>query len=454
MRELAGAVAEELVRFVTDLPDRPASDTSRAADVIADLPGAPPEEPGDPGRLLALVRRAAEPVWESAGPGYLAFIPGGGLYTAAVADFLACGLNRYTGVAATAPALVALEARLLRWLCAAFGLQAGAQGILTSGGSIANLAATVAARVDRLGDDPQGGVVYASEHAHASVTKAARLAGIPVRHIRTVACTPDLRLDPGDLDAAVRRDRAAGLRPFLVVASAGTTNTGTIDPLPAVAEVAARAGLWLHVDAAYGGFFWLTARGRARLAGLERADSITLDPHKGLFLPYGTGCLLVRDGQTLRRGHAGEAAYLQDLDAVGDDTPDFADLSPELTRDFRGLRLWLPLHLHGLAAFRSALDEKLDLTEQVHAALAADERFEVPWSPELTVVAFRLRGADDAANRALLARINASQRVVLSSTRVDGRFTLRVAILAHRTHRERITELLEIIDRAARAPAT
>jgi aromatic-L-amino-acid/L-tryptophan decarboxylase len=447
MRALASAVTDELVAFVQRLPDRPASDTSGAAEVIADLPLAPPEQPGAAEALLALMRRAADPAWEAAGPSYLAFIPGGGLYTAAVADFLACGLNRYTGVAATAPALVALEARLLRWLCDTFGLPEGAQGIFTSGGSLANLSATVAARADRLGDDPAGGVVYASEHAHASVTRAARLAGIPPARIRTVACTPDWRVDPAALIVQVERDRAAGLRPFLLVATAGTTNTGTIDPLPALADAASSQGLWLHVDAAYGGFFRLTERGRARLAGIDRADSITLDPHKGLFLPYGTGCLLVRDRATLQRAHASEAAYLQDLDDT--DLPDFSALSAELTRDYRGLRVWLPLHLHGLAAFRAALDEKLDLARLVHDRLAADERFEVLAEPDLSVVAFRLRGGDDAANRALLARVNASQRVVLTSTLVDGRFTLRVAILAHRTHRDRIEELLAILDAAA-----
>lgn len=447
MRLLASAVSDELAAFIERLPDRRASDTSGATEVIADLPTAPSEEPGDLHALLGLIRRAADPVFESAGPGYLAYIPGGGLYTAAAADFLACGLNRYTGVPATAPALVALEARLLRWFCDLFALPGTAQGILTSGGSIANLAAVVAGRTDRLGDDPVDGVVYTSEHAHASVVKSARLAGIPPARIRTLAGTPDWRLDPQALSEAVTRDRAQGLRPFFVVASAGTTNTGTIDPLAATAEVAAGEGLWLHVDAAYGGFFQLTERGRERLAGIERADSVTLDPHKGLFLPYGTGCLLVRDAGALHRAHAGEAAYLQDLE-VSDDLPDFSALSPELTRDFRGLRVWLPLHLHGLAAFRAALDEKLNLAWQVYDTLAADPRFEVPHPPDLSVVAFRLAGGDDAANRALLGRINASQRVVLSSTLVDGRFTLRVAVLAHRTHRDRIDELLSIIDAA------
>jgi aromatic-L-amino-acid/L-tryptophan decarboxylase len=252
---------------------------------------------------------------------------------------------------------------------------------------------------------------------------------------------------PEALVDAVRADRAAGRRPCLVVASAGTTNTGAVDPLQEIADVAEAEGLWLHVDAAYGGFFQLTDRGRVVLAGIERGDTITLDPHKGLFLPYGCGCLLARDGDALRRAHQVDAHYLQDLaDTRG--IPNFADHSPELSRDFRGLRVWLPLHLHGVAAFRKALDEKLDLARVIYEGLAGDDRFEV-WEPPLSIVAFRLRDRDDAANRELHERINRSGRMYLSSTVVDGRFMLRACVLAHRTHRTRIEEAVEIIRRAA-----
>ncbi len=415
--------------------------------VLDELPRKPPEAPGDAGALLSLVNRAAAPAWESAGPGYLAYIPGGGLFTSALADFLAAGLNRYTAVAALAPALVALEARLLEWLCEEFELPGGAQGILTTGGSMANFMATVAARAERLDDDPAGGVAYVSEQAHVSVAKAARFAGIPRERVRTIACTADLRMDPGALARAVGEDRQRGLHPFLVVATAGTTNTGTIDPLPAIADIATDSGMWLHVDAAYGGFFWLTERGRKLLVGLNRADSLALDPHKGLFLPYSTGCLLVRDGRSLGDPLLGSAPYLRDL-ATPDGLPDFATMSPELSRDFRGLRVWLPLHLHGLGAFRDALDEKLDLARLVYETLAADPRFEVPYPPDLSVVTLRLRG-DDRENNELLDRINDTQRVVVPSTTIDGRVFLRVAVLSHRTHRERIDDLLAIVDRTA-----
>jgi aromatic-L-amino-acid decarboxylase len=243
------------------------------------------------------------------------------------------------------------------------------------------------------------------------------------------------------------------LRPFLVVASAGTTNTGVVDPIAAMADVAAQEGMWLHVDAAYGGFFQLTERGRAAFAGVERAHSITLDPHKGMFLPYGTGCLLVREGRRLREAHdVHEAEYLQDL-ADDEQTPNFADLSPELSRDFRGLRVWLPLKLHGLGAFREALDEKLDLARVLYEGIHDAPAIAIPWEPELSVVAFRLeppgRAGDDEATRRLLERINASRRIFLSSTMIDGRMFLRACVVSHRTHRDRIDEAVGIIRDAA-----
>jgi aromatic-L-amino-acid decarboxylase len=246
----------------------------------------------------------------------------------------------------------------------------------------------------------------------------------------------------------VRADRAAGLGPFLVVPSAGTTNTGAIDPLDAVADVAAEQELWMHVDAAYGGFFELTERGHERFRGIERADSVTLDPHKGMFLPYGTGSLVVRDGEALRQAHYEGAAYLQDLAPEGE-LPNFSEYSPELSRDNRGLRVWMPLKLHGVAAFRDALDEKLDLTDRLHRALAADPNLEIGWDPQLTVVPFRLRGADEASNRALLARINESKRVFLSSTMIRDEYWVRACIVSHRTHADRVDESAAIVREAA-----
>jgi aromatic-L-amino-acid decarboxylase len=314
---------------------------------------------------------------------------------------------------------------------------------------MANFSAIVTARRSRLPEDFLSGSICVSEHVHASVTKAAMLAGFPIANVRAVPADDALRMDVDALRRRIAEDRAEGLTPFAVVASAGTTTTGAIDPLDAIADVAAGEGLWLHADAAYGGFFRLTDRGRERFRGIERADSITLDPHKGMFLPYGTGALVVRDGRLLREAHhIGTSAYLQDL-AADAQIPNFAEYSAELSRDFRGLRVWFPLKLHGVAAFRDALDEKLDLAEHLYESLVEVPELELPWRPELSVVPFRLRGADDDANRRFLDAINDSKRVFLSSTVIDGRFTLRACILSHRTHRDRVDECIDIVRRAA-----
>jgi aromatic-L-amino-acid/L-tryptophan decarboxylase len=426
-------------------------------------------------RIAALLERAASAALCAPGPGYLAYVPGGGIYAAALADLTADVLNRYTGISAPAPALFQLEEDVLRWLCREFGYGPAARALLTPGGSLSTLEALVAARHQAFGDggDFSRAVVLTSTQAHHSVAKAVRVAGIPDGNLRLLAVDGQFRLRPDSLNGAVAEQRARGRRPFLVVASAGTTNTGAIDPLPALADVCAAEGLWLHVDAAYGGGFVLTEVGRARLAGIARADSICFDPHKSLFLPYGTGCLLVRDGQTLRRTYDISAAYLQQLstprDALDGAPWSPNELGPELTRDFRGLRLWLPLMLHGAAAFRRELAEKLELAERFVVGLdrlvAAGLPVEIVARPQLSAVAFRLRrrpgeplASWNQRNAAWLSAINGRQRVHLSSTRLEWRsegtsldpgfdggeaFTLRVCVMSFRTHARHIDRCLE-----------
>ena len=449
-RALATSVVDYLTGVLRDLPDAPASSFDGVDAVVGDPEiRRPPPETGRPfAELLQVLDRAAGVGLNPSTPGYLAFIPGSGLVSAALAGLIGDVLNRYTGLAFPAPALVALEADLLRWLAGLFDLPTTAGGLFTSGGSLATFSALVAARFDRLPPDFLNGTLYVTDQAHLSVIKAARLAGFPAVAVRVVPDDGAQHMDVAALRALVEGDRRAGRAPFCVVANAGTTNTGAIDPLGAVAELCAREGLWLHVDGAYGAAFQLTERGRARLRGIEHADSITLDPHKGLFLPFGTGCLLVRDPATLRAAHSGDDAhYLQDIDAA--DLPDFADLGPELTRPFRGLPLWLPLHLHGVAAFRDALDEKLDLAQWTYTALLEEPALHVYGAPALTTVAFRC--ADDDATAELLRRVNAEQRVRLSSTRIDGRFVGRVTVLSHRTDRARVEEAVAAIRRHAQA---
>ncbi len=394
--------------------------------------------------LLGRLGEAIAKSFNTAGPGYFAFIPGGGLYATALADYIALATNRYVGVTRAAPALAEIELATTRWLASVVGYGPGAGGVLTSGGSMSNLLAIVAARTDRLSEQFLDGTIYASSETHASIMKAARVAGFPRANVRLLPVDGRFRLDVRALESAIAADAAQGLRPFLVVANAGTTNTGAIDPLPEIVAVARARGLWVHADAAYGGFFTLVPEGKARLRGIEECDSVTLDPHKGLFLPYGTGGFVLRDPSVLRRAHAIDASYLQDVAAEGDDV-NFTDSSPELSRDFRGIRLWLPLQLHGVKAFRDQIAEKLSLAQLVFTELRADARFEIDGEPQLSIVAFRLRGATDATNKALLDRVNAKKRVFLSSTVLGGKLTLRVCVLSFRSHEARVREAVQVL---------
>lgn len=444
MRAMGEAAVEYVIGFLHGLEDAPAQNVEGALEAALRLKGAPPEEGGSFEDALAVFRDAASRALETAGPGYLPYIPGGGLYLSSLGQFLTMAVNRFPNLWEVAPGLAQIEQNVIRWLCDLFSYPEEARGILTTGGSIANLSAVVTARHVKLGEDFADGTYYVSEQAHASVPKAAAIAGMPHRAMRLVPVDGELRMDPNELKAMVAEDRAEGSRPFLVVPAAGTTNTGAIDPMDAVADVAEAEGLWMHVDAAYGGFFQLTDRGRERFRGIERADSITLDPHKGLFLPYGTGSLVVRDGAALRDAHYVGAEYLQDRLPEAE-LPNWNEYSTELSRDHRGFRVWLPLVLHGVRAFREALDEKLDLADHLYAGLSRIPEIELPWAPQLTVVPFRLAGATDEDNKAFLSRINAPKRVYLSSTTIEDRHVIRACIVSHRTHRDRIDEAIEII---------
>jgi aromatic-L-amino-acid decarboxylase len=431
----------------------PASDLS-GVERLAGRKRRPVPRRGRPlSELLEILRRAIPKSLTTTGPGYLAYIPGGGLPAAAFADLIACAANRFTNRWHAAPALVELESDVLRWLLDLFDYPPQARGILTSGGSMANLSAIVAARHARLGRRFERGTIYFSDQIHHSVAKAAQIVGLAPAALRTVPSDARFKLDIDALERMLRSDRRRGRRPFLLVASAGTINTGAIDPIRELAALARDQGLWLHIDGAYGGFFQLTEPGRRAFAGIGRADSITLDPHKGMFLPYGTGCLLVREGEALRRAHCFDADYLQDLHAPPGSLS-FADYSPELSRDYRGLRVWLPLYLHGTDAFRAALEEKLELARWAYQQLAATAGFECLGPPELSTVAFRYRprrGTADAFNRRLLERANRSRRLFISSTRVRGRLTLRLCILSFRTHFQHVERAVRILQSSARS---
>ncbi|NIM69552.1 MAG: amino acid decarboxylase [Xanthomonadales bacterium] len=412
-----------------------------------------------PGRLGALLENLHEtvdgPGINPASGGHLGYIPGGGVFPSALGDFLADVTNRFSGISFASPGAARMESGLVRWMAGLVGYPEGAGGDLTSGGSIANLSAVVTAReaMEIRARDIPDACVYMTSQAHHCVDRALNVAGLGECRLRRVPVDDRYRMDAGALERSIGSDRRAGLRPWLIVASAGTTDTGAVDPLEALAAIAERERLWLHLDAAYGGFFMLCEEGRAVLKGLQRSDSMVMDPHKGLFLPYGTGAVLVRDVRLLAAAHAYQADYMQDArGGAGAAEYSPADLSAELSRPFRGLRLWLPLKLFGLAAFRAALAEKIWLARYFHARLSELDGFEPGPTPELSVVTYRYvpkRGDADAFNRALLQAVHDDGHIFVSSTRLDGHFTLRLAVLNFRTHRAEIDYLLDLLVREA-----
>ncbi len=455
MRAMAAGVVERVVQHIASLGHHPALGETSIDDIRAELRAAAPRSAQSLEGVLApffddWVHRS----FGTAHPGYLAFIPGGGLFSAALADFISAATNRYTGVQVAAPALVELEATALDWLREWMGFPAEARGWFTTGGSLANFSAIVAAREKLLGEHLRDGVMYASSQVHHCVTKSAQLAGILPDRVRTIGVDESFAMDVEALSVAIDADTAAGLRPFLVVSSAGTTNTGAVDPLVEIGALCRQRSLWHHVDGAYGAFFHMVPELRPLLAGLSDADSVTLDPHKGLFLPYGTGALLVRDGEDLRSAHAATAGYLP---PPGDaETYDPSQYGPELSRPFRGLRVWLTVQMYGVERLRAAIAEKRTLTLDIAARLEQIDGLVIDAAPALSLFPFHLHAPgwtpddDDGATRALVDRVNARGRVMITGCTTAGCYYARICVLSFRTRQEQVDHAVDDIRNAAR----
>lgn len=413
-----------------------------------------PETPRGMSEVLAALGDGVDGVGANgASPRHFAFIPPSSLFASTLGDLLAATTNRYSAYYFANGGAVRLENQVLAWLAQELGLPAGTTGNLASGGSMAHLVGICTAREAaglKAADYPKA-CVYLSDQAHHCLVKALRVAGMGEAPVREIATDEAFRMRPDALEAAIRSDLAAGLRPWLLIPTAGTTNTGAVDPLHACADLRDRYGLWMHVDAAYGGAFSLTTMGKGILAGLELGDSVVLDPHKGLFTPLGLGAVLVRHLAPLRRAHAFRADYLpappEDLDELSP-----SETTLEFSKHARALRLWLPLQLHGVAAFRAALEEKLLLARHAYGRLRRMARIEAGPSPQLSVVAFRALPADggdpDAFNQALLRELTEEGRFFLSGTWLRGQFHLRLAVLAAGTHLEHVDAVLDRLEAA------
>jgi glutamate/tyrosine decarboxylase-like PLP-dependent enzyme len=450
MRETGYRTVDALVEALGDAGAPPLR-RGTVDDLRGAVAGAPPDT-GEPYEdVLAHLMRNVLP-FRSRGehPGFLAFIPFAAMWPGALGDFVASALNVYAGSWMEGAGVTALELAVTRWFADWIGYPESASGTLVPGGSIANLTALACAREFAVGEMRDDLVGYVGDHAHSSVARAARLLGFRPHQLRVLPSRDDHRLAPDAVAAAISDDVAAGLTPLFVSASGGGTNTGAVDPLRELAAVCRTYGVWLHVDAAYGGFAVLTDRGRAALDGIDLADSVTLDPHKWLYQPYECGCLLVRDGRLLEHAFAVEPHYLGDARAAAGEV-NMSDRGLQLTRSARALKVWVSLRTLGLGAFRDAIDRCLDLAEHVRERARSSSRLEL-LGGELGVVCLRRveSGLDEAAlerlNAGLVARVEARGRALVSSTRLAGRYAIRLCVLGHETTQADVDALLDMLE--------
>lgn len=440
-------------RFMDELPTGKAYyEVEHSGEGIEEIPipenGRPVEE-----IIEAFAEHVEKVGLNPASGGHFGYIPGGGIFPSALGDYLAAVSNKYAGLFFGSPGAVRMERFLIKWLCELFGYPEDATGNLTSGGSIANLIGLTTAR-DAAGlnaRDYHKAAIYLTRQTHHCVQKSLRLAGLREASIRYIPVDDRFRMKTEALEENIQADLALGLRPLLIVGSAGTTDTGIIDPLDAIADIAEKYNIWFHIDAAYGGFFLLVDEIKPALKGIERSDSLAVDPHKSLFLPYGSGAVLVRNTRAVYQAHHYHAAYLQDVDIFGPQLSP-ADVSPELTKHYRGLRMWLPLQLLGVAPFRAALLEKVLLCRYFHEKIQISG-FEVGPEPMLSTTIFRYVPKEEDANvfnEKLVAYIRKDGRTFMSTTMIEGVYWIRLTVLSFRTHLREVDLALELLAEGVR----
>jgi aromatic-L-amino-acid/L-tryptophan decarboxylase len=457
MRALGHYTVDALVDMLVD-PATPCLRRATPEEMERRIPADAPEEARKFGDLMAQLREDVFPFMSRLDhPGYMAFIPACGTFPAALGDFMAAVLNPYVGTWMEAAGPSRLELVVLDWFRSWIGFPQGASGVLVSGGSAANMTALACARETRIGGPDDRAVIYLGAQAHSSMTRAWRLLGFGTEQVCTVATERHGRMCPRSLARAIDADRAAGRRPLLVAAVAGATNTGAVDPLAELAEVCRDRGVWLHVDAAYGGFAALTERGGDALRGIELADSVTMDPHKWLYQPFDCGSLLVRDGELLRRAFEIAPDYLKDAVPESGQEVNFADRGLQLSRGARALKVWLSLNYFGVDAFRDAIDRCLDTAQLAEAYVRGEPDLELLSPASLGIVCFRTRGTAGASedeiereNAELVREFEETGQGLVSSTRIDGRYAVRLCVMNHTTSADHVLGALGWFAVAAR----
>ena len=453
MVSLATRAAELLVERKEELPKQNAWDGDFREVFEALLLKDPPEGGQSAQEVLELTAREILPMaMRLDHPRFFAFVPVATTWPGVVADFMASGFNANVATWLSASGPSQLELVVIDWFRRWIGYPESAGGLFTSGGSAASVDAFVAAR--EAAGNPDRPTVYMSDQSHSAFKRAAMIIGVRPECIRLIPSDADFRMDMGELARAVAEDRAAGFNPITVAANAGTVGTGSIDPLHELADYCAAQSIWLHTDAAYGGFAIVTERGKELLSGIERADSIGLDAHKWLFQPYEAGCLLVKDISTLERPFAVRPDILQDT-VWGKNHPNLTDRGLQLSRSFKALKVWMSIQTFGMAAFRKAVSNGIELAEQAEKYIAASAMLECLNNAQLGIVCCRInpRNQDldekalDDANRIVLAHLFWDDLAFISSTLLHGTFALRLCVINHTTTWTDVRETLEAIER-------
>lgn len=456
MRALGYRVIDMLVEHHSALGEKSATSFKRRSELEALLREAPPAAGSDPLEVLESVEQnVLSNIMYCTHPRHFAWVPGPSNFVGVLADALASGVNVCPGTWLESSGPSQIELITSEWLIELCGLPDTAGGVFVSGGSIANLTGLVAARQAKLDGGMEGAVIYSSKQAHSSNWKNIRILGFRPEQLRLVAVDEHLRLDPAALASAVKEDRRDGKRPFCVIATAGTTNTGSVDPLDAIADVCERHGLWLHVDGAYGAAAILTERGRKLLKGMQRADSLVLDPHKWLFQPFDIGCCLVRDVRWLEQSFSEHPEYLQDTRDKMDMSREvnFCDRSVQLTRAFRALKLWMSIKVFGLDKFRAAIDYGISNAERAQELLEEQGTFEITTPAQLGVVTFRYAPADgrerdlDQLTRSIFDGIVADGYAMLTTTVIKGQTVLRLCTINPRTSVDDLRSTIAMVAR-------
>ncbi len=457
MLALAGKAVELAVARIESLPGENAWDGEFQEGLERILLEKPPEE-GRPAEEV--LQRAVEDILPMTTrldhPRCFGFVPSEPTWPGVVADFLASAwnVNACTWLVASGPSQVELV--VLDWFRRWLGYPESSGGLLTSGGSAASIDAFVAAR--EAAGNPERPSVYMSDQSHGAQARAAMIVGVRQDAIRQIPTDGTFRLDMGALTRAVAEDREAGFRPMAVCANAGTSSTGAIDPLHAMADLCQAEDTWLHVDAAYGGFAAITEKGGELLSGIERADSVGLDPHKWLFQPYEVGCLLVKDARTLESAFAFRPTVLQDT-VWGANHPNLDDRGLQLSRSFRALKIWMSIQTFGLSAFRRAVSKGMELARRAEEYVQESRTLELLAPASLGIVCMRVNpegaGLEDdtleGVNREVLARLFWDDRAFVSSTSLRGTFSLRLCIINHSTGWDDVRETLEAMERFGEA---